>query len=194
MSRWLFTIRERFTPSMVDRWNGYCGFSGFGDITELVTLDSIMCPDVITELCDDDWQYNVHEDFRTELFRDADYLLKRQPLDPTMHQLIGACEHPDGSESMPDGFTFCGYDIMDSYFGNSTLTNCGPIPEAFTPRDVNRYGLVEKLDAALTIRDTMRRLQPDDPHLGKCDVWLLSKRLPNGGEPNDATERRSRAF
>ena len=167
---------------MVDRWNGYRSFSGFDDIAELVTLDSMMCPDVVTELRDEDWQHNVHEDFRTELFRDAGYLLQRQSLDPSLHQLIAACECPDGSEAIPDGFTFCGYDIMDSYFGNSTLTNCGPIPEAFTPRDVNRYGLVERLHAALTIRDTMRRLQPDDPHLGGCDVWLLAQRLPSSGE------------
>ncbi|EMB16311.1 hypothetical protein RE6C_02955 [Rhodopirellula europaea 6C] len=168
---------------MADRWNGYRRFSGFDDITELVTLDSMMCPDVITDLCDDDWQHNIHEDFRTGLFRDADYLLHRQPLDPSLHQLIATCERPDGSESIPHGFAFCGYDIMDSYFGNSTLTNCGPIPEAFTPRDVNRYGLVEKLDAALKIRDTMRRLQPDDPHLGECDVWLLAQHLPRSDEP-----------
>lgn len=179
MTHWLFTVRERLTPDMTDRWNVYRNFSGFHDIAELVTLDSMMCPDVITDLCDDDWQHNVHEDFRTGLFRDADYLLGRQPLDPSMHQLIAAYEHPDGSESTPAGFSSCGYDIMDSYFGNSTLTNCGPIPDAFTPRDVNRYGLISELPAALKIRDTMRKLQPDDPHLGECDVWLVAQRIPD---------------
>tara|TARA_A100001391_G_scaffold200404_2_gene184924 strand:- start:121 stop:471 length:351 start_codon:yes stop_codon:yes gene_type:complete len=47
---------------------------------------------------------------------------------------------------------------MDSYFGNSTLTNCGPLAEAFTPADVNRFGLLPGLDVALSVRDTMRRL------------------------------------
>ncbi|GAA5504606.1 hypothetical protein [Novipirellula caenicola] len=181
MTGWLYTLRERFTPDLTDRWDRYRHFSGFHDIAELVTLDSMMCPDVITELRDDDWQYNVHEDFRTELFRDGDYLLNRQPLDPLLHQLIAAHEHPDGSESIPAGFTFCGYDIMDSYFGNSTLTNCGPIPEAFTAEDVNRYGLVQDLAAALRIRDAMRKQEPDDPHLGQCEVWLVAQRIPNGG-------------
>jgi O-antigen/teichoic acid export membrane protein len=29
------------------------------------------------------------------------------------------------------------------------------------------------------IRDTMRNLQPDDSHLGSCEVWLVARRLPN---------------
>lgn len=58
MARWLFTLRERLTPAMTVRWNGYRHFSGFHDIEELVTLDSMMCPDIITELRDD-WKYNV---------------------------------------------------------------------------------------------------------------------------------------
>lgn len=69
---------------------------------------------------------------------------------------------------------------MDSYFSNSTLTNCGPIPEAFTPRDVNRYGLISNLPIALKIRDAMRILQPGDAHLGECDVWLVGRQIPNG--------------
>ncbi len=180
MTRWLFTVRERLTPDMTVRWDSYCNFSGFHNIAELVTLDSIMCPDVIGELRDNDWQHNVHENCRTELFRDPDYLLTRQQLDPRLHQLLAVHEHPDGAESIPGGFTFCGYDIMDFYFGNSTLTNCGPIPEAFTPREVNRYGLISNLQDALKIRDTMRKLQPDDPHLGKCDVWVVAQRIPEG--------------
>lgn len=180
MTSWLFTLRERLTSTATDRWNGYRQSSSFHDIDELVTLDSMMCPNLITQLRDEDWKHNVQEDFRTELFRDADYLLNRQPLDPRLHQLIAACENPDGSESVPVGFMFCGYDIMDSYLGNSTLTNCGPIPEAFSPDDVNRYGLVSDLGAALQIRDAMRKLQPDDPHLGKCDVWLLGQRILEG--------------
>jgi hypothetical protein len=141
----------------------------------------MMCPDVITELRDEDWEHNVHKDFRTELFRNADYLLRRQPLDKSKHQLIAALECPTATQQVPRGFDLCGHDIMDSYFGNSTLTNCGPIPEAFTPSDVNRFGLIDDRNMAFEIRDRMRKLQPEDAHLGNCEVWLLARRLPNGG-------------
>ena len=180
MPDWLFTLRERFTSEMKERFDGYRSFSGFGHITELVTLDSVMCPDVITELRTEDWDHNVHEDFRTELFRDADYLLTRQKLDASMHQLIAALESPSATDAVPFGFTLCGHDIMDSHFGISTLTNCGPIPQAFIPSDVNDFGLIDDREKAFAIRDTMRRLQPDDAHLGACDVWLLARRLPDG--------------
>ncbi len=177
MTSWLFTLRKRFTLSESSRWDGYRRFSGFCDIAELVTLDGMMCPDIVRPLRDADWQHNVHEDFRTTLFYNAEYLINRQPIDSSSNQLLAVYECPDGSEVIPEGFTVCGYDIMDSEFGNSTLTNCGPIPATFAPQDVNRYGLVSDLSDALIIRDAMHKLQPDDPHLGDCKVWLVARRI-----------------
>lgn len=181
MTEWLFTIRKRFTTASQQRFDDYQQFSGFHHISELVSLDSMMCPDLINELRAEDWDYNVQEDFRTKLFRDASYLLSRQKLDPSMHQLIAAMECPPAQFVVPSGFAICGHDIMDWYFGNSTLTNCGPIPEAFQPADVNNLGLIDDRDKAFAARDKMRALQPDDPHLGDCQVWLVARVLPNGG-------------
>jgi hypothetical protein len=180
MSEWLYTIRQRCTPETLEGWVGYLAFSGFTHITELVTLDCIMCPAVITELVDEDWNHNVHEDNRITFFRDAEYLLNRQPLDPLRHQLLAIVESPDGTESVPVGFTACGFDIMDSYVGNSTLTNCGPVPEAFDPSTVNTFGLLSDLATAMEVRDRMRRQQPNDPHLRDCDVWQIARRLLGG--------------
>lgn len=181
MPEWLYTLRERLTVNSQQRFDDYRTFSGFHHITELVTLDSMMCPDLIDELRTEDWEHNVQEDFRTELFRDADYLLSRQPTDGSKHQLIAALECPLLQFAIPPGFDMCGYDIMDSYFGSSTLTNCGPIPEAFNASEVNTLGLIDDRDRAFELRDTMRKLQPDDPHLGDCEVWLLARRIPNVG-------------
>lgn len=186
---WLYTLQERFTTNSQQNFGNYCASfdsyrasSGFHHITELVTLDSLMCPNIIGELRAEDWKYNVKEDFRTELFRNVDYLLLRQPLDASKHQIIAALECPPAQFVIPNGFTVCGYDIMDSSFGNSTLTNCGPIPDAFKPTDVNNFGLIDDQDKAFAIRDTMRTLYPDCPHLGDCEVWLLARRLLDVGE------------
>ncbi len=181
MREWLYTLRERFTVHPQQRFDDYRMFSGFHHITELVTLDSMMCPDLIDELRTEDWEHNVQKDCRTELFRDANYLLSRQPLDASKHQLIAALECPPPDFVIPNGFTICGFDIMDSYFGNSTLTNCGPIMDAFKPSEVNNFGLLDDRDRAFVIRDTMRALQPEDPHLGDCEVWLLARQIPNVG-------------
>lgn len=180
MNQWLFTIRERCTTTSHPRFDDYRVFSGFHHISELVSLDSMMCPDLIDELRADDWEHNVHEDFRTQLFRHANYLLSRQELDPSKHQLMAVLESPPEEFAIPSGFAICGHDIMDSDFRHSTLTNCGPIPEAFLPADVNEFGLIDDRDQAFAIRDKMRSLQPDDPHLGECEVWLLARfQLPN---------------
>jgi hypothetical protein len=180
MHDWIYTLRERFTPDSGERWKDYLAFSLFRNVTELVTLDSLLCPDLIENLLDDDWNHNIHEDFRTTLFRDPEYLLGRQPLNSSRHQLLAILERPDGSENVPFGFTRCGFDIMDSYVGNSTLTNCGPIPEAFDPSIVNDFGLLDDCTKAIEVRDRMRRLQPDDPHLGACEVWSVARALPRG--------------
>ncbi len=179
MTDWIYTLRERFTPTSSDGWCSYLSFSGFAHINELVTLDSMMCPNLVTELLDEDWNHNIHEDFRINLFRDLDYLMDRQPLDPIRHQVLAALERPDGSEEVPVGFTRCGFDIMDSYVGNSTLTNCGPSP-TFHPSTVNHWGLLDDSKRACRIRDNMRKLKPDDAHLGNCEVWLVARKLPGG--------------
>lgn len=180
MSEWLYTIRERCTPETQEGWEGYLAFSGFTHITELVTLDSMMCPAIIIDLVDEDWNHNVHEDCRITFFRDTEYLLNRQPLDPLRHQLLAIVECPDGTECVPVGFTPCGFDIMDSDFGNSTLTNCGPVPEAFDASTVNTFGPLSDIETAIEVRDKMRRQQPDDPHLGDCEVWQIARRLIGG--------------
>ncbi len=180
MSEWLYTIRQRCTPETLEGWEGYIAFSGFTHITELATLDSMMCADIITDLVDEDWSHNVQEDYRITLFRDAEYMLNRQPLDPLRHQLFAILECPDGTESVPIGFTPCGFDLMDSHLGNSTLTNCGPVPEAFDPSTVNTFGLLPDLVTAMKVRDRMRRQRPGESHFGDCEVWLLARRLLDG--------------
>jgi hypothetical protein len=43
---------------------------------------------------------------------------------------------------------------------------------------VNRWGLLDDCQHAYAIRDRMRHLQPDDPHLQACEVWHIARKLP----------------
>lgn len=177
MNDWLYTVRERFHPNIASGWIDYLTFSGFQNITEMITLDQMLCPNIVIENVDEDWNHNVLEDFRITLFRNAEYLRTRQPLDAARHQILGIFERPNGSEQIPSGFTHCGYDIMDSYVGNSALTNCGQIPEAFAPSLVNQFGLISDRATATRVRDKLRQLKPNDPHLGACEVWRIAREL-----------------
>ena len=180
MDDWAYTIRKRFTPASSKCWTDYLAFSGLRHVAELVTLDSHLCPGIITDLCEEDWNYNVHEAFRIMLFRDPKYLLGRQPLDSLRDHLLAVFEGPRGLEQPPSGFIQCGFDIMDASLCCSTLTNCGPITEAFVPSMLNEFGLISDCTMALDVRDRMRQLIPDDHHLGNCEVWFIARILPSG--------------
>jgi len=185
MREFFFTLRRRFTRQTTEEWQGYITFSGFRHITEMVTLDCVLCPDLITDLMTEDWNHNVDQAFRTTLFRDADYLWTRQPFDPSRDQFLAIMEHPQGNEIPPAKFIQIGFDIMDSSFHHSTLTNCGPMPELFDPSNVNEYGLLPSIDLANEIRDRMRRNNPDDHHLGQCEVWSICRARPIGSAKCD---------
>ena len=178
MNDWIYTARKRFAPGLSAGWDGYIEFSEFRHIEELISIDSLLCPDLITEIKNDDWAHNIHQDFRLTYFRDLDYLLKRTSSCQCEYQILALLENPTESAPHPSGFIAAGFDIVDDCSGNSALTNCGPMPEIFSPADVNCYGLVAQLDYARVICAKMRSAFPDDPHLGDCGIWQVARRLP----------------
>lgn len=174
---WLFAAREKFSPEThPDGWQGYVEFSGFRHIRELVSADSILCGDVITELVDEDWDHNIHADNRILLFTDCNYLLQRSGIDPAIHNILAILERPEQNcENVPSNFETCGFDILDSYDSVSVLTNCGQHPGIFDPNEVNEFGLLPNLERANEIAATLRKEFPDENHCRDCRVWLIAR-------------------
>ena len=177
MPHWLYTLRKRFTSDNEASWQGYLSFSGFLHITELISLDAILCPNLIGPLRADDWLHNLPEFFYITLIHNGNYLVTRQPIDPPQSQVLAILEYPDGSETVPTGYTVCGFDIVDEWNDISALTNCGPIPEAFTPSMVNQWGLLPDLATALKVRDKLQQLAPDEPHFHNREIWRIARAL-----------------
>lgn len=178
MTNWLFTARQRFTPSRTKGWSSYIEFSGFTHIAEVVTLDYILCPDLIHDLIDEDWSYNVQVDYRITWFTNLAYLRQRISWRTGQDQLLAILETPTHIHTVPAGFKFCGFDILDDQDGNSVLTNCGQFTErdaGFTPSDVNQFGLLSNLDHANTVAAKLRSSFPDEPHCGNCRVWQIAR-------------------
>jgi hypothetical protein len=73
----LFVAKRPFDPSVGEAWSRYFTWSGLSQLTEVVSLDSILCPTVPEELTSADWNYNVHADYLTFFFRSLDYLRNR---------------------------------------------------------------------------------------------------------------------
>ncbi|MEA5466219.1 hypothetical protein [Leptothoe sp. PORK10 BA2] len=182
MTRWFFTVRQRFTPSQIEDWQSYIKFSGFVHITEVVTLDSILCPDLIDHLIDEDWSHNIQADYRTTWFTDLAYL--RQRISPTdQNQLLAILEQPTHIHKVLPGFNFCGFDILDDYDSNSLLTNFDPFSGIFSPSDVNQFGLLSDPEHANAIAAQLRSSLPDDPHCCNCRVWQIARNVELNAGP-----------
>ncbi|MFG6106794.1 hypothetical protein U2F10_31440 [Leptothoe sp. EHU-05/26/07-4] len=184
MTQWMFTARQRFIPPQTQDWHSYIKFSGFTHITEVVTLDYILCPDLIDDLMDEDWSYNVQADCRITWFTNLAYLRQRIRWRIGQDQLLAILEQPTHIHAIPPKFEFCGFDIVDDAEGNSVLTNCGQFSDqdaGFIPSDVNQFGLLSNLDHANAVAAQLRLSFSDDPHCRNCRVWQIARDL----EPDD---------
>lgn len=178
MENWLFTARQRFTPAQTNDWHSYIEFSGFTHVTEIVTLDAILCADLIDEIIDQDWSHNVQADYRITWFSDLAYLRQRINWCVGNDQILAILEQPTQIHAVPAKFEFCGFDILDDHDGNSVLTNCGQFLErsaGFSPSDVNQLGLLSDLDHANALAAQLRLSFPEDPHCRNCRVWQIAR-------------------
>jgi hypothetical protein len=170
-------MRQRFNPSTATDWQSYLEFSGFYHVTEIITIDEMLCPSVVTEITAEDWNHNVNQDFRLDWFTDAEYLKKRVNVNPQFHNLIALLEHPHTTAIPPPHFEHCGFDILDGEDSISVLTKCGQFPEIFSPSSVNQFSLLDSLSQAHQIAEAIRKTYPDEYHCQNCRVWQIARYL-----------------
>lgn len=171
----LFAACQKFDPRCGDTWSRYIEWSGFRHIDELVSADSMLCPSLIDSYVDADWEFNIHADNRVYFFHDHEYLKRRINYDPSRHNILSLIERPTLTPAAIDGFTFCGYDILDSDDSISVLTNCGAFPSIYTADDINRFGLVTDLLRVAKIAETIRETNANDHHCCDCRVWGIAR-------------------
>jgi hypothetical protein len=167
-----YTAVEPFDPTFGQAWTNYVQWSGLSQLTDVVSLDSSLCPSVIRELEAEDWEPNVHEDGMIGFFRDLDYLLRRVASVARVN-ILAVVHEPsqECKDAFPDPrFRFAGYDLIGS--GMSVLTNCGGFPRAFRNEELSHNGLVSMLARAKEIQAALREHDPDAEHTD-CDVWAL---------------------
>jgi hypothetical protein len=174
MSR-MFAACQRFDQRNGDSWSRFIEWTGFQHIREIVSIDTMLCPSLIDELADEDWQYNIHADYRTSFFRDAKYLRRRIDYDCFRHNILALTKEPTSFVEPPNGFAFRGYDILDSYDSISVLTNCGAFPSIYSVEDINEYALVSDLDRVTEIASAIRKPHWDDHRRQECRVWGIAR-------------------
>lgn len=178
----MYIAAERFGPWSGARWDSYIEWSGLGQLTEIVSLDGLLCPNIINEIRDADWKHNVQEDFLIGFFWDLDYLLER--VQGVAQVQILACFRDSDSDSLAAyddrRFVFKGFDLVDKSAGISALTNCGGFPGVFENDELSRVGLIDSLDRAIEIRESLRVNFPNEYH-ADCSVWALWRMEHEGG-------------
>ena len=169
-----FTAVERFGPGH-EAWAGYVSWSGLGQLTELVSLDTMLCPSVVTEMKDAYWdELLLDTQFMHFHFRNLAYL-RAELVGAPPHNLLCIVRNPAADFSPPPeaaSFRLLGYDLVEDMTLTSALSNCGGFPDSFANAEVNAFGLIDRLDRAGQIQSALRLNHPEEPH-ADCDVWAI---------------------
>jgi hypothetical protein len=170
----LFIATERFDPTDGDGWEKYCQWSKLHHLTEVLSLDTMLCRRIIDEIKDEDWSHILCEDFRSDYFIHLDYL-KQRVHDVPRKSILGLYRNPETHITVPpasDNFHFFGYDLIDEETQVSALTNCGGFPDVFQNDELNKFGLITDFDRACEIRRLLSKLHPEEPH-AQCEMYAI---------------------
>lgn len=172
-----FTAIERFDAANGDRWRDYCEWAKIPALREVVSLDQMLCPPVIDEYTEEDWEYVGNAEFSFGFFRNLDYLIGRIPSGRRAN-VLGVYRNPvshiDLAEEQTGGrpFAFLGYDLIEDMTGISSLTNCGGFPRAFSNDELNEFGLVFSFARASEIQRVLNVEYPDESH-ADCELYAI---------------------
>jgi hypothetical protein len=172
MNPW-FIATEPFSPHDGERWHKYIEWSGLNQLTEVVSLDPMLCPPVLTELKDEYWPHIVNEDFMLNYFVDLEFL-KREIANVSRKNLLCVLRNPSEEPARPPikGFQFLGYDLVDVENTASALTNCGGFPEVFANSELSPLGLLTDFKRAVDVQGLLRSRHPEEIH-ANCHLWAI---------------------
>ena len=177
----LFIAKRPFDPSAGEAWSRYLAWSGLSQLTEVVSLDGMLCPTVPEELSAEDWNYNVHADYLAFFFRSPEYLRRRVSGEGRLN-LLAVLQNPTHSDVMAmavPGFTFVGFDVVDIHGDISALTNCGGFEGVFRNAELSELGLLSDLARAQRVQADLRVKYPNESH-AQCHIWAVwRQRLPS---------------
>lgn len=166
---------QRFDPSSGQAWRDYVTWSSLSQLTDLVSLDIVLCPAVVEPLTPEDWGHNVQEDYLIEFFLDLDYLLARvgPRRDVNVLAVLRDPSEADFAAFDDPRFAFMGFDLIEKPgLGISALSNCGGFPLAFANGDLNAVGLLPAYEKAFEVSRNLREHYPNDHH-ADCQVWAI---------------------
>jgi len=170
-----FIATETFTPRNSAAWSNYVAWSQLTQLTEVVSLDPLLCPTLLPDIKDEYWPHIVNENFMLHFFVDLDFLREQLP-NKDEFNLLCVFRNPDRPPpyTLPAGFEFLGYDLVDVEGNASALTNCGGFPDVFDHRELSSTGLLTSYPRAVQVQSELRAKHPDEHH-ADCHLWAIAR-------------------
>lgn len=181
---------------------GYLEFSKLNHVKEIITLDDMLCPNLIKELTEEDWKH-LYRKRRSAVLDKLDGSLskEKQSLEVSKRQvvecyfgmfvnldwLLNKINHIEDKQvlavskepiedcvkiNFDNRFKFYGYDLMDDDCCTSALTNCGGFDEIFSVNDISEYGLIKDFSKARLIQRLLKEKYPYESH-ANCTLWAI---------------------
>jgi hypothetical protein len=169
-----FIATECFDSHYNAYWEEFKKAAKLEQLTELVSLDSMLCPSVLSETKPEYWPHIVDEDYMLNFFTDLSFMLSETSAIERKNVLCvfrNPLNVPEAPECVP-AFEFIGFDLLDKDCSTSALTNCGGFPDVFGNEELTRHGLIASLERANEIRTNLRHMHPEEHH-ADCDVWAI---------------------
>lgn len=172
-----FIAVEKFDSSHGEAWTRFIEWSKLENLCEVVSLDHLLCPNVINEFNDDDYEHILQDNHHYNLFDNLQWLIDRTR-DFIDKQILAVKYEPESKcecDFIGEGFIFIGYDLIEDLSGISALVNCGGLDKAFTKSDINKFGLINEYDKARKIQKVLDEEYPEASH-ADCDLWAIWRR------------------
>lgn len=157
-------------------WAKYLVFARNPSLVEVVSLDTMLCPNVIPPEAEWDGGRPIHglpcaEIAMSGFFEDLDWLRARVGV-RTDAMILRVVQQPtdDDLVESPSGFRFEGFDLLDDGL-TSALTNCGGIDELLPHQAAN--GLIPDARVARELCDELERKYGDVERHRVTDVWAI---------------------
>lgn len=165
-----YRANEKFAAES-PRWDAYVQWAKIPNLIEIVSLDGMLCPPLITTFVDEDWPYLMQVGDRLE-FKDLRYLTGRVA-NPASVNILAAIRNPASPTypSMPE-FEFVGYDLIEDATGISALTNCGGFWNSFSNDELNAFGLLDNFLRAGEVQRILPERNPGESH-AECELYAL---------------------
>ncbi|MCE7040357.1 hypothetical protein [Dyadobacter sp. CY312] len=167
----LYTARGKYDNTYNGEgmsWGGYIEWSKLTHLTELVSLDGMLNEILVESDYDnaEDWDFiHVVGQYQTGFFTTEEYVLRKLKTKNRFNFLAVTIEPDQDCKNIHiENFVFVGYELLDQDFGISALTNCGGFDETFSPKEINKYGLIDDFENAYSIKKQLLINNPAEHH------------------------------